>query len=293
MGTSDEELTAKFFIGDTQYGEDVVKTVTSGETETFTVTFTPDAAVSGDAYFTITNNDIDLTTGTTVVTIAPALALSETDEENQVVGQDAAYPVVELTFTVKDGWNSIALSFNVSDPTVFGESVRVYSLDSFVEGTLSFSEKNTMYGCYPYIIYVEGAKTGPFILNNVSISDSQANESNCFDTRYSGDYSATHKGTWTKMSAEGLYGIVNATGDIRLGTSNATFKAFRSYFDLTYPEGSSIKMSFVNNDGVSTTINAAEVLDELNGDIYDMSGRKVSKVQKGIYIQNGKKVVIK
>ena len=86
---------------------------------------------------------------------------------------------------------------------------------------------------------------------------------------------------------------MNATGDIRLGTSNATFKAFRSYFDLTYPDGSYIKMSFVNNDGVSTTINAAEVLDELNGDIYDMSGRKVSKVQKGIYIQNGKKVVIK
>ena len=291
MGTSDEELTAKFFIGDTQYGEDVVKTVTSGETETFTVTFTPDAAVSGDAYFTITNNDIDLTTEPTVVTIVGVYALSEADTENNV--EEGNYPVVELTFTVKDGWNSIALPFNVSDPTVFGESVRVYSLDSFIEGTLSFSEKNTMYGCYPYIIYVEGAKTGPFILNNVSISDSQANESNCFDTRYSGDYSATHKGTWTKMSAEGLYGIVNATGDIRLGTSNATFKAFRSYFDLTYPEGSSIKMSFVNNDGVSTTINAAEVLDELNGDIYDMSGRKVSKVQKGIYIQNGKKVVIK
>ena len=223
MGTSDEELTAKFFIGDTQYGEDVVKTVTSGETETFTVTFTPDAAVSGDAYFTITNNDIDLTTEPTVVTIVGVYALSEADTENNV--EEGNYPVVELTFTVKDGWNSIALPFNVSDPTVFGESVRVYSLDSFVEGTLSFSEKNTMYGCYPYIIYVEGAKTGPFILNNVSISDSQANESNCFDTRYSGDYSATHKGTWTKMSAEGLYGIVNATGDIRLGTSNATFKA--------------------------------------------------------------------
>ena len=290
-GTNDEELTAKFFIGETQYGEDVVMTVTSGETETFTVTFTPDAAVSGDAYFTITNNDIDLTTEPTAVTIVGAYALSEADTENNV--EEGNYPVVELTFTVKNGWNSIALPFNVSDPTVFGESVRVYSLDSFVEGTLSFSEKNTMYGCYPYIIYVEGAKTGPFILNNVSISDSQANESNCFDTRYSGDYSATHKGTWTKMSADGLYGIVNATGDIRLGTSNATFKAFRSYFDLTYPEGSSIKMSFVNNDGVSTTINAAEVLDELNGDIYDMSGRKVNKVQKGIYIQNGKKVVIK
>ena len=170
MGTSDEELTAKFFIGDTQYGEDVVKTVTSGETETFTVTFTPDAAVSGDAYFTITNNDIDLTTEPTVVTIVGVYALSEADTENNV--EEGNYPVVELTFTVKDGWNSIALPFNVSDPTVFGESVRVYSLDSFVEGTLSFSEKNTMYGCYPYIIYVEGAKTGPFILNNVSISDS-------------------------------------------------------------------------------------------------------------------------
>lgn len=294
LGTSDEELTAKFFIGDTQYGEDVVKTVTSGETETFTVTFTPDAAVSGDAYFTITNNDIDLTTGTTVVTIAPALALSETDEENQVVGQDAAYPVVELTFTVKDGWNSIALPFAVSDPTVFGESVRVYRLKSFAEGTLSFSEGNDMLPCTPYIIYVEGAKTGPFLFNNVSISTYLANVDFCTSGEItSGEYRATHKGTWTKMSAEGLYGIVNATGDIRLGTSNATFKAFRSYFDLTYPEGTSIKMNFVNNDGVSTTINAAEVLNELNGDIYDMSGRKVSKVQKGIYIQNGKKVVIK
>ena len=32
---------------------------------------------------------------------------------------------------------------------------------------------------------------------------------------------------------------------------------------------------------------------EGNNDIYDLSGRKVSKAQKGIYIVNGKKIAVK
>ena len=36
-----------------------------------------------------------------------------------------------------------------------------------------------------------------------------------------------------------------------------------------------------------------EMLNELNGDIYDLQGRKVNHAQKGVFIQNGKKVLVK
>ena len=70
-----EELTATFFIGDTQYGEADTETVDALGTKQFSVTFTPETALEGDAYFTVTNADIQLETEhiTLVVDAAPVL----------------------------------------------------------------------------------------------------------------------------------------------------------------------------------------------------------------------------
>ena len=35
------------------------------------------------------------------------------------------------------------------------------------------------------------------------------------------------------------------------------------------------------------------MLNELNGNVYDLQGRKVNSAKKGIFIQNGKKIVVK
>ena len=47
------------------------------------------------------------------------------------------------------------------------------------------------------------------------------------------------------------------------------------------------------NGGDATSINAVETLQNENAAIYNLNGQKVNKAQKGVYILNGKKVVIK
>ena len=91
------------------------------------------------------------------------------------------------------------------------------------------------------------------------------------------------------FSVAGKY-VLTKKGAITTGNDGATIKALRGYFIV--PEG--VKPAIgIDENGVATTISAAELLNNQTGDIYDLSGRKVLNAQKGIYIQNGKKVVIK
>jgi hypothetical protein len=45
--------------------------------------------------------------------------------------------------------------------------------------------------------------------------------------------------------------------------------------------------------GDTNGINAIESADMLNGDIFNLQGQKVNRAQKGVYIVNGKKIVVK
>ena len=71
-----------------------------------------------------------------------------------------------------------------------------------------------------------------------------------------------------------------------------TMKAFRAYFEfldvLSEVDNAGVKM-YVNIDDEETGIENVNVND--NNMIYDLSGRRVSKTQKGVYIVNGKKVM--
>lgn len=85
-------------------------------------------------------------------------------------------------------------------------------------------------------------------------------------------------------NANNVTAIYNAT----TGTTLAMNKA---YLHLTPAEASRFSLSF---DGSTTAIDAinAEPNNE-NGDIYDLSGRRVRQATKGIYVIGNKKVIVK
>ena len=73
------------------------------------------------------------------------------------------------------------------------------------------------------------------------------------------------------------------------GDDKPVVRANRAY--LTAPAAASVKSFFLGDaaTGISGVMNAVAT-----GDIYDLGGRKVSKLQKGnVYIINGKKVAVK
>lgn len=72
--------------------------------------------------------------------------------------------------------------------------------------------------------------------------------------------------------------------------TGSTLKGFKAY--LTLPDGESVR-GFIFDDGGTTGIDAVETTTTDNSAIYDLQGRRINKVTRGLYIKGGKKVLVK
>ena len=287
-GTNDEELTVKFFIGDTQYGEAVTKNVASNATETFEVTFTPDAALNGDAYFTIESTDITAFQSNTVaVTIAAATVLDETVAPELTEG---TVPSLLLKYTAYNGWNTICVPFALTSDilnSIFGEGCKAYEFKDYSDGALNFNTTETFAAGYPYIIYVETAKTNAdgIVLHNVNISRLTAQYDSNNDAYFRGSYAPI-----AVPDMNGLWGITSE-GRIAKGTAEASIDGFRAYFELPSTTTGAPLLSI--DGGPATRIHSIDNEQLTIDNAYDLSGRRVAQPSKGLYIINGKKVILK
>ena len=294
MAGKAEELTAKFFIGETQYGDDVVETVEANGTKTFTVTFTPDEAASGEAYFTVTNADLTLETEKQAVEIAAAPVLDENgDGDLSSYTNFGNYPAVVLKYSLQAGWNTIVLPFGVSDLSVFGEGAKAYSFAGITDGAIDFKAETSINPQQPYVLYATEAKSEIVFLNVTNFRTSSESTDIC-----STKNGATFQGTYAPVEAPnmaGKYGVVSSTGKIVKGGNGAFIKGFRAYFEL--PEGvNGAKVNYRNEDGTVTAIKGISILNNgEEGNVYDLNGRKAnaSNLPAGVYVKNGKKYVVK
>ena len=99
----------------------------------------------------------------------------------------------------------------------------------------------------------------------------------------------------------GVYQLTEvADGDYILGESDFLrsnggnkVPAYRAYIKKTTGGADETRLS-INIDGVATAIGTIDGVDvNANGAIYNMAGQQVKKAQKGLYIQNGKKMVVR
>ncbi|MBQ8656068.1 MAG: hypothetical protein IJ527_03295 [Prevotella sp.] len=99
-------------------------------------------------------------------------------------------------------------------------------------------------------------------------------------------------GTGTNVN----YVLVNNGGNAEfqwIGSNSATVPAGRAYLTLADgPKGAGARLFIDDTTGIDATFN--DNVEMINDNvIYDLSGRRVEKPTKGIYIMNGKKVVIR
>lgn len=98
-------------------------------------------------------------------------------------------------------------------------------------------------------------------------------------------------GVYTKTSANGKYGI-NGDGKLQKGGEGAYVNAFHAYLNVINPASAPARIAI--NGSTLTAINGVTADKVANTAVYDLSGRRVyGKLQKGLYIMNGKKVVVK
>lgn len=288
----DEEVVAELWIGEEQVAVTNATLTANADTE-ITLTFTPDKAMSDNAYIKVYNADLDLITATQTVTINAALVLDETAATPEL--SQTTYPAVLVKYNAYDGWNTICMPFALTSDiitSIFGEGWKAYEFSNYTNGALDFTTTTTFFAGYPYIIYVEHAAVNPngVVLQNVNISRATAQYDYKSGAYFRGTYAPITDGSWVKNEeADIIYGV---TSDARISKAGAatTIDGYRAYFDL--PASATTPSLSINGEPTGITTISADGSHSDNT-WYDLSGRRVQQPGKGIYIVNGKKIVIK
>lgn len=269
-----------------------VKSFTYSEFTTSAKTYSFKGIPSGNYYvkFEICDIAIDWVYGFVLAPETESLVLDETAAPTALAKgvQD-----VVLKYTAKAGWNTIALPFNVSDLSIFGTGAKAYELKGYQEGALQFSPATTLEASKPYVLYVEtpAEANGNYLFEAVDVTETDP-ATIVVGNIPMGDY-AQFFATYAPMAAgtmTGKYGVVPSTGKIQKGGASATMKGFRAYFQL--PAGANNARMIIDGEEV-TSISAINAIGQDNNAAYNLNGQRVNRTAKGIYIVNGKKIVVK
>ena len=162
------------------------------------------------------------------------------------------------------------------------EGVEAYACDASTENTLTLTKVDSPEANTPYILYSESAVESTDLTGwGTATADS-----------YTQDYltgvytnAVVPEGSYVLQTQDGTQAFYKADG---VGKSSA----YRVY--VTVPATQGVKMFTVNLAGLATAIEAARAAGETTVR-YNLAGQRVdhSQLKRGIYIVNGKKVLVK
>ena len=298
LGGSTETVNAELYFGEGKVAEQTGVAVGANRDVTITLSYLPTETFEGKVYIKVTGENIN-----TLTTDEVDVVISETpyvfDEESGVNPVISTASVVKVKYTAQKGWNTIVMPFTLSSSpaymnTIFGEGCSAYAIKSFDNCTLEFEKVNYMATTTPFLVYAPNAESHSdgVYLQNVSAGSYNWSHANINQTK--GDI--TFKGTFAPIAApnmEGKYGVTTG-GSIAKGGKNASIKAYHAYFELA-PETSvkAISLYVIDGEDIPTHMGLVQMAEGTDKSVYNLSGQKVEKATKGIYIVNGKKVVIK
>lgn len=225
------------------------------------------------------------------VTFAPALAVnSETNIANDLSG---LYNVtIERSFPA--GWSTICLPFETTVTAL--DATQAQAFTAFADNVLTFEkvDNGNLKANTPYLIYFEEAKATPAYMP-ANIESSMPESVTFGDVTFTGNYTAG-------MSMVDLYGVAEQEGKqyIMKGGAGSTLGSTKAYFTVS---GASAGVNTLSLDieGEGTTGIESIVAEEGETfDVYTLTGVKVRTaatgldgLQRGLYIVNGKKVLVK
>lgn len=220
-------------------------------------------------------------------TLAGDNVIVGTECQKLVLSEDAAFfapkafTAAEVSFDrdfAAGRVNTFVLPFTFTVP----DGISVTKLNKVEGTTLTFSPVTTAEANTPYLI--ETNETRPFdALTNVEVAATAT-----VDVTVSG---VTHHGAFdseTVTSGETTYYGWNENGEFVKATTG-TLLPFRTYLTTSAAQAApAFKVIMDKPTGIDTITTT-----ETDGAIYDLTGRRVEKAVKGIYIRDGKKVYIK
>lgn len=258
------------------------------------------------------------------------LELSDEDDNSAAIAAAANGKVYNVTLSGRtlsksgDDWNTLCLPFNVSAEQMTATTHPLYgaiikelnattsNLASDGTLTLNFTTANSIEAGKPYIVKWEGASgsvSNP-VFTNVIIDATAptpvtfANNANTGYCKFVGQYSpfSIVASGATGNDQGNLNEILMLGSGSTLGYSKneRLLKTFRCHFYVPANDGVQLARAFVmdfgDGDGEQTgIISITADQRSTDGATYTLDGRKLNgkPTAKGVYIQNGRKVVIK
>lgn len=227
------------------------------------------------------------------------------DETSTVAPTAASGVDVKVKRTIKaNSWSTICLPFAIPAEKLtaaFGAGVEVKDFtswssteegDNIVGITIGFTAVTAMEANHPYLIKVANAITAEegFTVDGVNIDPEAEPVKQVGTTKKTKGY---FYGTYVANTTVPEYNLFISNDRFYYSNGSTKMKAFRGYFDL-YEYLSSLdeagaRISILDED--VTGIANVKTLSVENRDYYDLQGRKVENPGKGLYINNGRKVV--
>lgn len=232
---------------------------------------------------------------------AKSYTLDETKTDNVIETYENANVTLQRTLS-KDYWNTFCVPFALDAEQVaqyFGEGTQLRTYEGNCNNnTVYFATVDNIEAGKPYIM-----KPGNAVVTNPTF-EGVSMVATDLDTN--GNPQAV--GTTSTVQMKGIYNHVTLVQDktnIYIGAGNKFYypadaeacqmNGLRAYFIV--PEGTDIKKLRANLDGATTSLGEIFDTEESNTPVYNLQGQCVgnplSTLKSGIYVQNGKKVVVK
>lgn len=227
------------------------------------------------------------------------------DRDNTVEAAENVNVTLKRTLVGDGDWNTLCVPFSLTEAqtkAAFGADVELRELESVAGNTLTFKTVNSVTANVPCLIKVTAAGN-EYKFEGVSTTAVKNNRDYTLslvegNILFLGIYSAMDvvEADLAGSSTNGYYAFLGANNTFFKAKAGSTMKAFRAFFSV--PNDVNTKQLKAVIDGTTTGIEDL-VIDgvKANGRVYNLNGQYVGNslngLQPGIYIQNGKKIVVK
>lgn len=277
----------------------------NGKDGAFTADTKYDLCWVGSAKEVVFTNSSQARATNIIVTVevpkAKNYTLDETKKDNVIETYENANVTLQRTLS-KDYWNTFCVPFALDAEQVaqyFGEGTQLRTYEGNCNNNIVyFATVDNIEAGKPYIM-----KPGNAVVQNPTFEGVSMVAT---DLDKNGNPQAVGDASTVQM--KGIYNHVTLVQDktnIYIGAGNKFYypadaeacqmNGLRAYFIV--PEGTDIKKLRANLDGATTSLGEIFDTEESNTPVYNLQGQCVgnslSTLKSGIYVQNGKKVVVK
>ena len=220
----------------------------------------------------------------TITSIQIIKTLAITDIANPAC-EAGTFKKVSLTRSLVAGYNTLCLPFGATKAALgLEEDDAIYELgEGSTASSIKLNTVTSIVANKPYIVYCAATRTLTSSFENLEVSASDASSTTQGDWTMYGNYTPS-------LSMNGKYIVYG--NEIRLCGDGPYVNGLRAYFEYKGAEAREF-VTFDFNDGTTAVDDVRSVISDAKSEYFNLAGQRIAQPTKGLYIVNGKKVLIK